>query len=97
MKTYKSNWELGSFNKEQETLDVCWTIENEIVLNSYAEAQAYIKKNYYDFSPRKEYLKLKKTYFKMGHLDAHHEELVLNPNYKYLEDHYKPNGKWSLV
>ena len=49
MKTYKSNWELGTFNKEQETLDVCWTIENEIVLNSYAEAQAYIKKNYYDF------------------------------------------------
>jgi hypothetical protein len=46
---------------------------------------------------RKQHLKLKKTYYKMGHLDAHYEELVLNPNYKYLEDHYKPNGKWSLV
>lgn len=93
MTTYKSNWDLGSFNKEQETLDVCWTIEDKIVLNSYSEALAYIEKFYYDFSPRKQHLKLKKTYFKMGHLDAHFEELVLNPNYKYLEDHYKPTNQ----
>ena len=78
---YESNWDLGSFKKEQETLDVCWTIENEIVLNSYSEALAYIDKYYYDFSPRKEHISLKKTYFKMGHLDAHHEELLLNPNF----------------
>ena len=50
MNKYKSNWDLGTFNKQQETLDVCWTIEDEIVLNSYSEALAYIEKFYYDFS-----------------------------------------------
>ena len=68
MNKYKSNWDLGTFNKQQETLDVCWTIEDEIVLNSYSEALAYIEKFYYDFSHRKQQLKLKKTYFKIRKL-----------------------------
>ena len=68
----------GTFNKEQETLDVCWTVEKEIVLNSYSEALAYIRVHKNDFPKDKEHLSLKKTYFKMGHMDAHVEELVLN-------------------
>ena len=80
MTTYNSNWDLGTFEKEQETLDVCWSVEGT-VLNSYKEALAFIEKRKDTFPKNKEHLSLKKTYFKMGHMDAHFEELVLNPNY----------------
>ena len=39
-KTYKSNWGLGTFNSEFETLQVCWSI-GEVVLSSLEEAKEY--------------------------------------------------------
>ena len=89
-KTYKSNWGLGTFNSEFETLQVCWSI-GEVVLSSLEEAKEYIRQNKNKFPTNSPYIIITKSYFKtLGHIDARVQEHEINPN-------YQPYGKLTSI
>ena len=81
MKTYKSNWELGTFNKEQETLDVCWTIENETNADVPTEGSGKINNTYpllKKYKLKEAYREYSSTFGLQSFLDLGRIQLIVN-------------------